>query len=102
MGTYYRYVNRERKEFVDLHDAINCGHKEGAAYRAGAILVYLSMPYERPPTWFGKWGKNGEVSTDATDDWYHEEFHLGYKNITKEVVEDMNREIKFFSSLMPG
>ncbi len=57
MGTYYRYVNHTKKEFVDLTDLKpGGGDKMNAALHCGPALVYLMFPYGGEPEGFvGRW-----------------------------------------------
>lgn len=55
MGTYYRYVNYTRREFVDLSDLRDGGDKESAALYCGPALVWLLLwPSSRDP-YRGRW-----------------------------------------------
>ena len=56
MGTYYRYVNYTRKEFVSLSDLRNGGDKENAALYCGPALIYLlRWPYTCGDGYRGRW-----------------------------------------------
>jgi len=48
VGTYYRYVNYTRQEFVALHGLRSGGDKEDAALRCAPALLYLIT---RPDPW---------------------------------------------------
>jgi len=61
MGTYYKYVNHTRREYVDLSDLRGGGDKMNAVLWCGAVLGYLLMPgngelqYDRPDCYQGRW-----------------------------------------------
>jgi len=61
MGTYYKYVNHTRREYVDLSDLRGGGDKMNAVLWCGSVLGYLLMPgegelrYGRPDCYKGRW-----------------------------------------------
>lgn len=58
MGTYYRYVNYTRKEFVSLSSLRDGGDKENAVlYCAPALTWLLVWPHLRGDGYRGRWAR---------------------------------------------
>lgn len=106
MGTYYRYVNYTRREFVGLSDLRDGGDKENAAlYCAPALAWLLVWPYVCGDGYRGRWaseGRHAEASdvrivTDGAHDFGDME-DAGFLNITPGLLQSMRVEIPSFVS----
>lgn len=105
MGTYYRYINFTREEFVSLCHLRDDGDKEGAALRCGSALVWLLLwPHSCGDGYRGRWSHqpggrrwphggrsddvrvvgDGEVSFEAIED--------DFVDITPGVLQSMREQ----------
>jgi len=100
MGTYYRYVNYTRKEFVRLSDLRDGGDKENAVlYCAPALAWLLVWPHTCGDGYRGRW--QSEVHADdvrivgdgAVDFATMDEEFL---NITPGLLQSMREQIPAF------
>lgn len=82
MGTYYRYVNFTRREFVSLSDLRDGGDKENAVLYCGPALLWLLVyPHTCGDGYRGRWrswmtdhpAHDVRVISDATHDFYEME-----------------------------
>ena len=114
MGTYYRYVNYTREEFVSLSDLRDGGNKENAAlYCAPALAWLLIWPHVCGDGYRGRWApkiisarKFGSIDrkeqaddvrivTDAVYDFPDME-DAGFLNITPGLLQSMRTQIPSF------
>ena len=66
MGTYYRYVNYTRREFVGLSDLRDGGDKENAVlYCAPALAWLLVWPHTCGDGYRGRWASQSEAGDDV-------------------------------------
>ena len=66
MGTYYRYVNYTRKEYVGLSDLQDVGNKEMALVWCAPALAWLMMPqWMRGDGYCGRWAPDGHFEMDS-------------------------------------
>lgn len=100
MGTYYRYVNYTRREYVGLSDLQNCGDKAMALVWCAPALAWLMMPmWMRGDGYCGRWAPDGDFQWDSAhakahdirfvpdyDDWEHMD---GFINVAPGVLQSM-------------
>lgn len=115
MGTYYRYVNHTRREFVRLSGVRAGGDKTNAVVWCGGVLAYLMLPPSDLVEYRGRWGSDVArpggalnrvmtlcdaqavaIVSDGAMDFFEMEQpgsadYQGYVDITKPLVEDMRQ-----------
>lgn len=105
MGTYYRYVNYTRGEFVELTDLWDGGSKESAALSCAPALAWLLVwPHWCGDGYRGRWAPGDRRSpaddvrivTDGAHDFGDME-DAGYLNITPGLLQSMRTEIPEFT-----
>jgi hypothetical protein len=69
MGTYYRYVNYTREEFVCLSDLRDGGDTENAVlYCAPALAWLIVWPHTCGDGYRGRWAPQREAGVERSDD----------------------------------
>jgi hypothetical protein len=104
MGTYYRYVNFTRREFISLSDLRDGGDKENAVlYCAPAFAWLLVVPYTCGDGYRGRWrsyesaapAHDIRIVSDASHDFYDMEaggtssFPAAFLNITPGLLQSL-------------
>lgn len=106
MGTYYRYVNYTRKEFIGLSDLRDGGDKENAAlYCAPALAWLLVWPHVCGDGYRGRWAPRRvagvghaddvRIVTDAVHDFLDME-DAAFLNITPGLLQSMRTQVPAF------
>jgi hypothetical protein len=110
MGTYYRYVNFTRHEFVSLSDLRDGGDKENAVlYCAPALAWLIVSPRTCGDGYRGRWSSYADVPShdirivsDASHDFYDMEeggtptFPESLLNITPGLLQSLRTEYPAF------
>lgn len=107
MGTYYRYVNFTRKEFVSLSGLRAGGDKENAAiYCAPALAWLLVFPHSCGDGYRGRWharpADDVRVVTDGEFNFYDMDngdistFPEPFLNVTPGLLQSMRRQAAGF------
>jgi hypothetical protein len=111
MGTYYRYVNYTRREFVSLSDLRDGGDKENAVlYCAPALAWLIVQPHTCGDDYRGRWrsyastapAHDVRIVSDASHDFYDmeegdtESFPEGFLNITPGLLQSLRTEYPAF------
>lgn len=99
VGTYYRYVNFTRREFVSLHDLRDGGDKENAVlYCAPALAWLLVWPHVLGDSYRGRWHRDlreqadeVRVVRDSVYDFLDMEDN-GFLNISAGVLQSMREQ----------
>ena len=107
MGTYYRYVNFTRGEFVSLSDLRDGGDKENAVLYCAPAIAWLLIPAHYSGDGYrGRWrsyasddpAHDVRVVSDASHDFCGMEdggtrtFPEGFVNITPGLLQSLRRE----------
>jgi hypothetical protein len=97
MGTYYRYVNYTRREFVSLSDLRDGGDKENAVLYCGPALAWLLVwPHTCGDGYRGRWRSRAEsapahdvrIVSDGSFD-FTDMADEGFLNITPGLLQSM-------------
>jgi len=104
VGSYYRYVNYTRREFVGLSDLRNGGDKENAAlYCAPALAWLLVWPHECGDGYRGRWAPryvdgaadDVRIVTDGAHNFLDMD-DAGFLNITPGLLASMRAGVPAF------
>ena len=98
MGTYYRYVNYTRREFVDLSDLRDGGDKENAALYCGRALVWLLLWPRAGDPYRGRWNPlvKGADDIRIVSDGAHDFADMnddGFLNISPGLLQSMRSAV---------
>jgi hypothetical protein len=104
MGTYYRYVNYSRQEFVSLHGLRDGGDKENAALYCAPALAWLLVWRETcgdgyrgrwAPTLAGSVADDVRIVSDGAHDFTDME-DAAFLNITPGLLQSLRQRMPAF------
>jgi len=107
MGTYYRYVNFTRQEFVQPHGLDGAGDKEGPALSLAPALAWLLVwPHTCGDGYRGRWSHRRDLSvrgdraaddvriiTDSEVDFSALDVDEDYLDITPGLLQSMREQV---------
>jgi len=96
MGTYYRYVNLTRQEFVGLSDLRRGGDKENAVLYCAPALAWLLM-YPNGDGYRGRWAggvhRSDDIRLVADNSYDFGEMDEKFLNITPGLLQSMRENV---------